>query len=79
MIRLNKMMIICPIQMKIHKKQKKDQNCKIQAKNFGKMVTKNKHQTTIIHKIRKILLNTMIAQTLLKKNAKKFNKMVYIL
>ena len=43
MIRLNKMMIICLIQMKIPKKQKKNQNCKIQAKNFGKMVTNNKH------------------------------------
>jgi len=43
MIRLNKMMIICLIQMKILKKQKKNQNYKIQAKNFGKMVTNNKH------------------------------------
>ena len=43
MIRLNKMMIICLIQMKILKKQKKNQNYKIPAKNFGKMVTNNKH------------------------------------
>ena len=43
MIRLNKMMIICLIQMKILKKQKKNQNYKIQAKNFGKMVTNNKN------------------------------------
>ena len=43
MIRLNKMMIICLIQMKILKKQKKNQNYKIQVKNFGKMVTNNKH------------------------------------
>ena len=43
MIRLNKMMRLCLTQMKIHNRKKKNQNCKILAKNFGKMVTNNKH------------------------------------